>query len=131
MGPCDHEEVDTRVFVHLSTAARNGYQIFLIKVVDTAIVVTSIAMFTKLNLQEFEFGCGWHHYWLSTHEYVMALAKETCDSMLFWYVLTGNDTVSSFCRRAKKTAWQVWKSYPESTEYFSWLQFVLILLYLI
>lgn len=115
--PCDHQEVETRMFVHISIAGMHGYQIILLTAVDTDIAVISIAMFTKLNI---EFGSGCHRYWLPTHEQGMALGKETCDSLLVCcYVLTGSDTVSSFCRRGQKNpAWEVWKSYPESTECF-------------
>ena len=35
-----------------------------------------------------------------------------------WFTLTGCDTVSIFSGHGKKTAWKVWKVFPEVTEIF-------------
>ncbi len=39
-----------------------------------------------------------------------------------FHALTGCDTVSSFCGRGKKTAWNTWKVFPEATQAFEELQ---------
>lgn len=41
-----------------------------------------------------------------------------CMALPFWFAFTGCDTVSSFRGRGKKTAWNVWNSFPEVTQAF-------------
>ena len=38
------------------------------------------------------------------------------------HAFTGCDTVSAFCGRGKKTAWNTWKVYPEVTTEFEEFQ---------
>ena len=58
--PCNHEEVDTRIFVHLSHAAQNGIKRALIKTVDTDVVVNALPYFLDLEIDELrvEFAAG-------------------------------------------------------------------------
>ena len=46
------------------------------------------------------------------------LGEECWRALLFWFCFTGCDTVSQFCGRGKKTAWDVWRSYPKVTDTF-------------
>ena len=39
--------------------------------------------------------------------------------MLFFHAFTGCDTVSAFCNKGKKTAWQTWDVCPEASPVFS------------
>ena len=58
--PCNHEEADTRIFVHLSHAAQNGIKRALIKTVDTDVVAIALAHFLDREIDELwvEFGAG-------------------------------------------------------------------------
>ena len=49
VSPCNHEEADTRIFVHLLHAS-NNLSSFIIKTVDTDIVVLAVTFFSKLNI---------------------------------------------------------------------------------
>ena len=39
MPPCDHEEADTRLLIHLQDALRNGCTNCMVRTVDTDVVV--------------------------------------------------------------------------------------------
>ena len=48
MEPCDHEEADTRLLVHLLDALYNGYTSCLVHTVDTDVIVVLIGKFHQL-----------------------------------------------------------------------------------
>ena len=41
-----------------------------------------------------------------------------CVTVPMFHAFTGCDTVSAFCGRGKKTAWNIWKVYPEVIKVF-------------
>ena len=43
LAPCDHEEADTRIIVHLADAVRKGCKSILVRTVDTDVVVLAVA----------------------------------------------------------------------------------------
>ena len=47
MAPCNHEEADTRIFVHAKHASVNGMKKILIRTVDTDAVVLAVAFLQK------------------------------------------------------------------------------------
>ncbi len=50
--PCDHEEADTRMFVHVADEVNEGYHRILIRSVDTDVVVLAVTAAAKLDLQQ-------------------------------------------------------------------------------
>ena len=58
--PCNHEEADTRVFLHALDGVNNGFKKISIVTVDTDVVVLAIQHFAALKLEELwiEFGVG-------------------------------------------------------------------------
>ena len=120
ISPSNHEEADTRLFVHVKSLSNLGHQRVTIKTVDTDVIVIAISLFRQLGLMQLwiEFGTGKDRRWLPIHEYVNALGERICSGLLFWYSFTGCDTVSSFSGRGKLSAWDVWKTFPEVTDTF-------------
>ena len=118
--PCNHEEADTRLLLHVLHASKNGFKKQLIVTVDTDVVVLAIHHFFSLNLQELwvEIGVGKNRRWLPIHLYAATLKEDICKALSFWFALTGCDSVSMFAGRGKKTAWSVWQKYPEATDVF-------------
>jgi len=47
-----HEEVDTRMILHLADAVSKGFQKILLLTVDTDVVILAVAAATKLDIQE-------------------------------------------------------------------------------
>ena len=50
--PCNHEETDTRMFLHLKDFSATGHRKVSLKTVDTDVVVIAISLFHKLDLEE-------------------------------------------------------------------------------
>ena len=119
LAPSNHEEADTRIFLHVRNAAEANKEIS-IRTVDTDIVVIAVSLFQELNIDKLwiEFGTGRRKRWLPVYSYATKLGKNTCKGLRFWYAFIGCDTVSSFCNRGKKISWRIWKSYPGITDTF-------------
>ena len=60
LAPCTHEEVDTRILLHLEDAVKQGYIKVSIRTVDTDVVVLAVASAQRLNIAELwiAFGAG-------------------------------------------------------------------------
>lgn len=56
--------------------------------------------------------------WLSVHAYAKILGEEIYRTVLFWYAFVGCDAVSQFLGKGKKTAWNTWGRFLETTETF-------------
>eukprot|EP00794_Sanderia_malayensis_P001903 gene1903-2161_t len=106
LSPCNHEEADTRLFLHAKHCSQEGNSKVLIKTVDTDVVIIAIAKFTFLALDELwiEFGAGKNRRWIPIHRIVKALGEEKCSALLYWHAFTGCDTVSSFAGKGKTSA---------------------------
>ena len=52
MVPCNHEEADTRIFVHTKHVSVNCMKKILIRTVDTDVVVLAIAFLQKVDVEE-------------------------------------------------------------------------------
>ena len=48
---CTHEEADTRMFVHASHSVQHGLKFFLLRIVDTDVVVISTSMALKFDCE--------------------------------------------------------------------------------
>ena len=118
--PCNKEEADDRIFLHVRNASLRGYRKTTIITVDTDVVVIACYIFFDLDVDELwiEYGTGKNKKWIPIHVYASLLGEEKCRAMLFWYTYTGCDTVSKFLGRGKKTAWKTWLKYPEATKTF-------------
>ena len=116
---CNHEEADTRLLLHALEASRSGFKRLLTVTADTDVVL-ALCHFFNLDLQELwtESGARENQRWFPIHLYAETLQQEMCQALPFWFASTGYDSVSMFSGRGKKTAWPVWKKYPEATQVF-------------
>ena len=122
--PCSHEEADTRLFLHAVNAVRKGCRKLCIRSVDTDVVVLVISTFNAINPDELwlAFGTGTKFRYIPIHEVVTNMEPRICSTLPMFHAFTGCDTVSSFCGRGKKTAWNTWNVYPDVTRAFEELQ---------
>ena len=83
-------------------------------------MIIALCHFFSLSLSELwvEFGVGQNRKYLPIHKIAYSLGEETRRVLPMWFTLTGCDTVSIFSGRDKKTAWKVWKVFPEVIETF-------------
>ena len=120
MQTCFKEEADDRIFLHVNDMVKSGHERVTVITVDTDVVVIALYAFWDLQIKELyiEFGVGKSKQWIPIHEIAAELGEEVCRALLFWYSLSGCDTVSQFQGKGKKTGWQTWKRFPEVTEAF-------------
>ena len=66
LSPSNHEESDTRIFLHVKNAAEMNHQEISIRTVDTDVVVIAVSLFHELNVDKLwiEFGSGRNKRWL-------------------------------------------------------------------
>ena len=120
IAPCDHEEADTRLLIHVADAVNGGHESIMVRTVDADVVVLAISVIPSLNINELwvAFGSGRHLRYIPTHLIALSLGPEKSKSLPLFHAYTGCDTVSYFANRGKKTAWDVWKTYDSVTEAF-------------
>ena len=89
-----------------------------IRTVDTDVVVLAVASFNNINPDELwiALDTGSSFRYIAVHQ--MAAAMNPRATLPIFNALTGCDTVSSFAGRRKKTAWEIWKVFPEVTDAF-------------
>ena len=49
---CTHEEADTRIFLHIADAVKQGAKSVLIRTVDSDVVVLAVSAASKLNVDK-------------------------------------------------------------------------------
>ena len=116
--PCNHQEADSRIFLHLSHAAQQGHSKAFIRTVDSVIVIIAVGHFGSLCVMELWIGVGtgkaFQH--IPVHEITQTLGPEKSLSCPLFHSFKGCDTTSSFLGIGKKTAWAAWQAYPDLTE---------------
>ncbi|KAK3729696.1 hypothetical protein QZH41_004576 [Actinostola sp. cb2023] len=60
------------------------------------------------------YGTGKNVHNIPAHTIATSLGPDKASTLPMFHALTGCDTVSFFARRGKKTAWDVWKVFPEA-----------------
>ena len=116
--PCNHQEADSRIFLHLSHAAQQGHSKAFIRTVDSDVVIIAVGHFGNLGVMELwiGFGTGKAFQHIPVHEITQTLGPEKSLSCPLFHSFTGCDTTSSFLGIGKKTAWAAWQAYPDLTE---------------
>ena len=99
LAPCSHEEAETRMLLHVSHTALHGHHQFLIRTVDTDVVVLAVFAITQLPAGcelWLAFGTGKSFRYLAAHQIPACLRPEMSCALPMFHALTGCDTVSSF-----------------------------------
>ena len=81
--PCNYEEADTRILLHVRDTASCGHRKIAIRTVDTDVVVIALSFFHQLGIDELwiEFGVGKNKHWLPIYEYACSLGRRVCDGL--------------------------------------------------
>ena len=125
MLPCDHEEADTRLLVHLVDALKNGCSSCVVRTVDTDVVVILVGKFHQLlTINPFvsiwvAFGAGKAFTYFHINSICHSLGENKSLALPVFHSFTGCDTTSGFFGKGKKLAWETWKCYPDVTEAFT------------
>ena len=118
LSPCNHEEADSRMMLHVAHASQHGHQQILVRTVDTDVVVLAVMVAETLTAEHevwLAFGTGKNFRYLAAHQMAACLGPEKSLALPMFHALTGCDTVSAFVGHGKKTAWATWNSFPELT----------------
>jgi len=118
LSPCNHEEADSRMLLHVAHAAHHSHRKIMIRTVDTDVVVLAVHIAHSLGPENelwLAFGTGKNLKHLAAHEIASGLGPEKAQALPMFHALTGCDTVSSFVGHGKKTAWKIWRVLPELT----------------
>jgi len=88
LAPCTQEEADTRIFLHVSDAAKHGYRKVMIHTVDSDVLVLAIAAIQQLSIDELwvGFASGKSFRYLPTPEMARALGPEKCVALPFLHI---------------------------------------------
>jgi 5'-3' exonuclease len=127
MTPCDHEEADTRLLIHLQDALLNGCATCTVRTVDTDVVVILIGKFHHLitlcqNVNIWvAFGTGKNFTYYHINAIYENLGKDMSMALPVFHSFTGCDTTSSFYGIGKKNAWEAWKCFQDVTHAFTYL----------
>lgn len=115
--PCNHEEADTRLMVHVLDASVCGHQRIIVRTNDTDVVVLAVSIAKSIQANELWvlYGTGKHTRYLPAHTIASIIGPDKASVLPLFHAFTGCDTVSFFGGRGKKTAWEVWDVFPELT----------------
>ena len=118
LSSCNHEEADTRMFAHLVNCLTEGITKIHIRSGDTDVLVLAVNVCTKhpeIEQLVIHFGSGKNFRVIDVISICSGLGIACSCVLPLFHSFTGCDTVSSFAGRGKKTAWSVWKTFPELT----------------
>ncbi|KAG1701225.1 Low-density lipoprotein receptor-related protein 2 [Nymphon striatum] len=79
LGPCNHEEADSRMFLHVAHASRHGHEKILVRTVNTDVVVLAVAVAQTLPADSelwLAFGTGTSFRYLAAHELAVSLGPD-------------------------------------------------------
>ena len=103
--PCNMEEANERIFVHVKHASR-AYVRIMIKTVGSNIVVIAVANFHQLvplNELWIEFGAGKLWRFIPIHQVARSLGPDKSLAFLFFHAFSGCYTTSSLSGKGKKS----------------------------
>ena len=118
---CNHEEADTRIFLHAKHAAADGNKIIMIQASGTDVLVIAVSVLPIRQVLGVEklwvaFGQGQNVRWIPIHDISTSIGPEKSKGLLLFHAFTGCDVVSAF--RGKGSAWQTWNVCPEASTVF-------------
>ena len=104
----------TKKFVYVYDASINGYGKIKFVTVDADVILIAVVIYHLLLVSELwvEVETGGDRCWYPLHIYANLLGQKKSRALLFWYSLTGCDTLSMFAGKGKRTCWNVWKCFP-------------------
>ena len=119
MAPCSHEEVDTRIMLHVSHAAQHDHCWIQVRTVDTDIVVLTVMVAQALPCMDKPwnaFGTGKDYHYIAAHEITTSHGPQKACAIPVFPSMTRCDMESTFMGHGKKSAWSTRNSFPELTD---------------
>ena len=110
MPPCDHEEADTRLCIHIQDSLEKGARMIYVRTADTDVIVIIAGVFFELQATYpglniwVAFGMGKIFQYYHINTLCSSLGEPKCQALPFYHVFTGCDTTSQFFGKGKKSA---------------------------
>ncbi len=121
INPCNHEEANTRIFVHVKDAQQGqGMNRAIIHTVDTDVVVLGVAAVVRLKDLQLTIAFGSRQYfrYINVNKIAVLLGEEKALALPMFHAFTGCDTVSFFAGKGKRSAMKTWEITPTVTQSF-------------
>ena len=105
--PCDHEEADTRIFLHVLHASQAGHSKIMIRSTDTDVLVIATHLFQQLAVEELwiAFGVAKNLKHIPIHELHYSLRPSLASGLTFLHAFSGCDSTSAFMGIGKTTVY--------------------------
>ena len=113
----DHQEADTRMFLHVADCVSRGMKNLIVRTVDSDVVILALYVYQHLHEMEeiwIAFGRDKHFRMIPIHAISTSLGRNICMALPMFHSLTGCDTVSAFFGHGKQSAWEALKTLPDS-----------------
>ena len=105
--PCNHEEANARVFLHLKDMTKQGHRKMVIRTVDTDVLVLAVSVYKQLQeeMEELwvDFGTRKNRKFFPIHKTLENIGECKARALPFFHAFTGCDQVS-FLPHAPKSA---------------------------
>ena len=120
VSPCKHEEADTRLLVHVNDIVHSGLKRDTTVCTDTDVFVIALNVFYGMSITELwiEFRSAKNCRWLLIHTIAEQLGEKTCRNYHSGIHLLVVIQYLLLLGKEKKTAWETWNSFPETTSCF-------------
>ncbi|KAK3910837.1 Protein dachsous [Frankliniella fusca] len=120
ISPCNHEEADSRMILHVADASRKGLKTCMIRTSDSDVLVLAVAYAKQIESQTLwvSIGTGKHHQLINATAISEHLGPEKSSALPVVHAFSGCDTTSSFLSKGKKSVMDTWSAYPQGTEGF-------------
>ena len=115
LSPCDHEEADTRIFLHLKSARVTGHTSLLIRMADSDVVVLALHNLGRIpGIEELwvQLGTTKPPKVYAIHDLYSQIGQSMANGLPFFHVISGCDQVGGLVGYAKKSFWSTWMSSP-------------------
>ena len=102
------------MFPHASHCSKEGLKNIIIFTVDSDVILAHFFDTLSLDTLWIRFGVVKNVKFVACHEIAGSLSPDFSKGLTFFHAWTGVDTVSSFERHGKQTAWNTWISMSEA-----------------
>ena len=105
------EEADTRLLLHASHAAKEGYEAVVVNSEDTDVFILLLGFSNSINTKLYmRIGTRTRTRLIDIAKVVQSTGREVCEALIGLHAFTGCDTVSSFAGKGKISALKILKS---------------------
>ena len=117
---CDHEESDTRMFLHAQHAMLQSYESIIIRSPDTDVAIIGLSLKVQLPVDLFFFtGVGNKTRIVDLQAVASSLGSDVCKALIGIHTFTGCDSTSAFYGKGKNKAFVIASENKEYIQVFT------------